>query len=250
MRSERLKLKWMKIAIAGVVAILMLLPATYAFAVTNTTSNTVTKSYDGYTYQCYGSTRNNNGAGRGLTTTKCTSGQRPAGYLCAFVCLHSSSGVASTNVSYNTNANTFTQAITNMSGYSSYYVTGSGSVWRPALNDYYSIGDIKTPMAAKSRSAGIEMKTEISYAVNEEGMTYGNMLAAEANGGRLPDLIEANGLSGHDGYILLDDMEECLADNPSEALELMKMGSTTIPVYEVDGKTIVDEYLVTYGSQE
>lgn len=75
-----------------------------------------------------------------------------------------------------------------------------------------------------------------SYQVNESGQTYGSygdsltsstLQDEKELSGRLPDLISVVSSTGEDGYVLKEDF---LSDE------------TTIPVFEVDGETLIGTY--------
>ncbi|MDQ3223419.1 MAG: peptidase M56 BlaR1 [Gemmatimonadota bacterium] len=77
---------------------------------------------------------------------------------------------------------------------------------------------------------------------NAKGMTYGSALDSEVE----PQLVEAYATNGRVGYVLSIDLNEEVAANPTEALQ-RNAGGFTIPVYTVDGTTIIGEFVVEPG---
>ena len=89
----------------------------------------------------------------------------------------------------------------------------------------------------------IAMQELSEYPANEYGQTYGSSgKVAE------PDLVQAIGKSGKIGYVLFADLIGTLPNSPEEALALQEKRSSVkykqreIPVYESDGKTIIDYF--------
>lgn len=89
----------------------------------------------------------------------------------------------------------------------------------------------------------IAMQELSEYPVNENGQTYGSSgKVAE------PDLVQAIGKSGKIGYVLFSELIGKLPNSPGEALVLQEKRSAEkykkreIPVYESDGKTIIDYF--------
>ena len=101
------------------------------------------------------------------------------------------------------------------------------------------------------------------YAVNTAGQTYGSALSARSHKER-PDLISAVGSHGTVGYIYSSDLDAGEPITPSEALtqqtrieELIEgcdgeeiIVFRTIPLYDVDGITIHDEYNISFTSTD
>ena len=101
------------------------------------------------------------------------------------------------------------------------------------------------------------------YAVNTAGQTYGSALSARSHKER-PDLISAVGSHGTVGYVYSSDLDAGEPITPSEALaqqtrieELIEgcdgeeiIVFRTIPLYDVDGITILDEYNISFTSTD
>lgn len=113
-------------------------------------------------------------------------------------------------------------------------------------------------------SGDVSVNSEISYALNEQGQTYGNMnpeLSPEIQ--EAPQLIAAIGIDGTSGYVYYDDLQGELPNNPEEALSYMeklneqiaearKRGDQYlryIPLYESDGKTVIGSFGISIPTQ-
>jgi hypothetical protein len=96
------------------------------------------------------------------------------------------------------------------------------------------------------------------YPVNENGLTYGS--AADAISIETePDLISAVGVDGVEGYVYSKDLQGEMPKTPEEAVTITKALEEklstanpnepviirTIPLYDVDGKTVIGEFAIT-----
>ncbi len=82
------------------------------------------------------------------------------------------------------------------------------------------------------------------YPVNTNGQTYGSGMNIDADNPG-PDLIAAYGTNGAFGYVLA-------TDRPQPATSLVKdftrqKTTTAIPLYEVNGETVVGEFAIVPG---
>jgi len=87
-----------------------------------------------------------------------------------------------------------------------------------------------------------------SFPKNENGQTYG--AAPDATSPETePDLIKAIGVDGTYGYVMKTDLDGKMPKNPTEALEQQRNApaSRTIPLYDVDGKTVIGEFKISKG---
>lgn len=88
------------------------------------------------------------------------------------------------------------------------------------------------------------------FEINENGETYGTYIDKDNGEREEPDLIAVIGLNNVEGYVRKVDLydEENQPNNPEEAIAYMKKrekdGPRIIPVYEKDGKTVIDEFRV------
>jgi len=101
------------------------------------------------------------------------------------------------------------------------------------------------------------------YEINENGQTYGSAMYAPSPD-KEPDLILAEGVDGKEGYIYSSDLNADLPNNPEELLaytaKMRKIWDNapvgelvvarTIPLYAVDGKTVIGEFAVTIGFKD
>ena len=86
------------------------------------------------------------------------------------------------------------------------------------------------------------------YQINRNGETYGNLLTAISIGYE-PDLIEAVGVNGIEGYVKSIDLNLPIPSNPSEAVQTTKnTNPRTINLYDKDGKTIIDSFQIDVPS--
>ncbi len=87
----------------------------------------------------------------------------------------------------------------------------------------------------------------MNYPVNENGQTYGSApygsgLSQDVE----PDLLAAYGVNGLLGYVKSVDLRGPVFNSPQEAIAYQEThkGGRVIPLYEVDGVTIIDEFIV------
>ena len=88
------------------------------------------------------------------------------------------------------------------------------------------------------------------FATNESGLTYGRLDIAREKNIKL-DLYAALGINGLEGYIYATDLEDPIPSSPKEAIEIQKnrkQGDKEIPVYAVDGYTVIDTFIISSGS--
>jgi len=87
-----------------------------------------------------------------------------------------------------------------------------------------------------------------SYDMNDKGLTYGNGNQISVIGYE-PDLILAEGRNGTLGYVYASDLNgEFEPRTPEEAIEWQNehIGEDrVIPLYDIDGETVVGEFIVT-----
>ena len=89
----------------------------------------------------------------------------------------------------------------------------------------------------------VEYILENGYPVNDKGETYGpnmgNMMIIDE-----PDLILAQGENGIIGYAKKLELEGPKPKTPEEAVKLNNPPPREVPLYDVDGETIIGEYWV------
>lgn len=83
------------------------------------------------------------------------------------------------------------------------------------------------------------------YPTNENGQTYGPNMG-DLNLGELgePDLMLAEGENGTIGYVKKEDLNGPQPKTPEEAVKLNKAKPREIPLYDVDGETVIDKFIV------
>lgn len=101
------------------------------------------------------------------------------------------------------------------------------------------------------------------YNTNENGQTYGSAMYAPSPD-KEPDLILAEALDGTEGYVYASDLNADLPNNPEELLAYTARNqkiwdnapigqvviARTIPLYAVDGKTVIGEFPITIGFKD
>lgn len=101
------------------------------------------------------------------------------------------------------------------------------------------------------------------YETNENGQTYGSAFYAPSPD-KEPDLILAESLDGTQGYVYSADLNADLPSSPDELIASMEKyreiwdnapaGEVVIahyiPLYAVDGKTVIGEFPITIGFKE
>lgn len=88
-----------------------------------------------------------------------------------------------------------------------------------------------------------------AFPKNQYGQTYGSELNATTPDTE-PDLIAATGVGGVNGYLKRTDLEpDPFPKTPQDAIELTKKnlarGEYQIPLYAVDGKTIIGAFKIS-----
>jgi hypothetical protein len=88
---------------------------------------------------------------------------------------------------------------------------------------------------------------------NANGQTYGSVISRPGlvTPGSVPDLIKAQGVDGTIGYVRFTDLQGPQPKNPQEAVALSKKNLASprhlIPLYAVDGKTVIGSVFVGGG---
>ena len=83
------------------------------------------------------------------------------------------------------------------------------------------------------------------YPKNENRQTYGPDMG-DLNLGELgePDLMLAEGENGTVGYVKKEDLNGPEPKNPEEAVKLNEVLRREIPLYDVDGETVIGKFIV------
>lgn len=87
------------------------------------------------------------------------------------------------------------------------------------------------------------------YKTNKSGQTYGSDMNCTSIG-QEPDLIQAIGSDGTEGYVLSKDLNGDMPKSPEEALALQGKAPQTrkIPLYDAEGKTVIGEFEIGGGT--
>lgn len=96
-------------------------------------------------------------------------------------------------------------------------------------------------------SSPIQTAALTPICTNENGKIYGSEYFLNTNGIE-PDLILAEGISGIEGYVKSEDINK-YADSLEEAMNF-DSSTYTIPVYNVDGETIIDYFIVVESTEK
>ena len=101
------------------------------------------------------------------------------------------------------------------------------------------------------------------YKTNENGQTYGSAMYAPSPD-KEPDLVLAEALDGTEGYVYSSDLNADLPSSPEELLAITAKNQEIwdnapvgqvviaryIPLYDVDGKTVIGEFPITIGFKD
>lgn len=89
------------------------------------------------------------------------------------------------------------------------------------------------------------------FPINQNGQTYGSGVNCTIE--TEPDLIQAIGVNGTEGYVRSIDLNEQTPKTPEEAIAMQNKfpaDGKIIPLYAVDGKTVIGEFKITKGESE
>lgn len=147
---------------------------------------------------------------------------------------------AMTKVEYNSSSINIYLKMTAITGTDGYNYQASADLYGWDGSDYVMEKTGKTPYSP------LKMAHILStYGVNEYGQAFGGMSVQDF--GIELDLIRAYGINNEIGYVYASDLDvDFIASNPEEAIkyENSKPSSIEIPVYDVDGKTIIDTFVI------
>lgn len=208
------------------------------------TTQSKSATYDGKQYNLVATAQKLTGVGLATGTISCAF-TLPTGYLGVQASMYDGSGtLRASKVLYTTKASSSMSSMAS-SKVSTTYVQAqaTGYVWRAGSSSYSSFKTGKTPFA---RSAPKEGGAN-PFPVNDLGLTYGSLYEAGEKGLPEPDLIRVQGVEGIVGYIYNQELKEVSSiASPDEAIAFMERGSASLPVYQSDGVTVVDEYEVQF----
>lgn len=209
-----------------------------ALTVTNSTKKYATVLGYDYEYDCQAYCDSSNAWA--YTNVGCTDGVRPTGYMGAYARLYSSSGtlVASGPWMYTDSP------AGGISVPSSYYSTSGTFYSKGQVQIYNGDGYTTYTTTASPNVQRASMLSPTPYGINSKGLTYGSDFFTEATS-EGPDLIRAIGINAVEGYVYAEDINQG-PQTLSEVLAYIEAGYTNriIPVYSLDGETIVDYFLI------
>lgn len=229
--------KVISVVFAAALALALPVSAFASYAISQPSSGTV----NGITYTAQVSCSTNSGRGSAVGTVK-SSTQVGAGYMGANVVLASGSTVVDRTQSFNGIATSVMSVTTSGSGYSQYHGYMNGLAL--GASGYYQAFATTSTITISAYSA----LDHNGWKVNSAGLTYGALNYLTDDGYGLPDLIEVLGINGNVGYVYKSAWNSVEASTPEEALELIEQGSVTLPVYDYEGQTVIDSFIVNYAS--
>lgn len=243
--------------ILAVCIILVCITSQTAFADTYS-SYYETPSINGYAYafssEVWSRTYLTYSTNEAVATVKTAdSANAPTGYMGGQARLYNSSGtlVQSSTMTYNTSKVYCFFVYSPATSTAGIYYSQSKAEFYNG-NGYTSYTGYKSPNNTLSRSttqADISM-LQTEYALNSAGETYGSALS-EYTIGYEPDLISAIGTNGASGYVKADDLNPKYQSlDEVLSLDFENGGTVLIPLYDVDGETVIGEFeLITSISE-
>ncbi len=215
------------------------------------------ESYGSYTKRAVNSNFYYDRAGVGVDSTAGwgyadihTSGYTnvPSGYMGVAAQLFGANGAlctASSMIYNSSSASTVSVGTGRYSGLTGYYGVGIASYYNGSgYTSYFTTASPTLYLTSPYRVA--LQAPEPSLQENENDQTYGSAYVAQATG-NMPELVSAVATDGTLGYVYSEDLQFATPSNPEEALALNAQAATnpTIPVYAVDGTTIVGTFQFT-----
>lgn len=235
----------MKKSLKSIISIFLLLITLVCSSLVNVTAATATgssqtKTVYGIAYTFYAQAVTNSNGAIAYTNVS-AGGQFGTGYVGINSRLYNSSGtlVASRGWVYNSSP-----------GYS-WYCPGSsintaGTYYAKGQVSFYNGNGYTTYTCTSSPNVQVySLHNPIQYQVNEDGLTFGSdYLASSVE--ECPDLVKVKGENGNIGYVYNTEFYPEI-NNPLEALSYINSHNTNyiIPVYESDGKTVIDYFEIT-----
>jgi hypothetical protein len=109
-----------------------------------------------------------------------------------------------------------------------------------------AVGSVSVNHVIASTSDNQNKESAIVYKVNDHGQTYGSSMKCTSQD-QEPDLVQATGIDGIDGYVFSKDLNEDLAKSLEEAVALQKSRGTSriIPLYDVTGEKVVGKFEIS-----
>ncbi len=198
-----------------------------------------TSTVYGHTYKYNSSIGKDDSTGVVYGVTNITSTELiPVGYCGICARLYTSTGTLAASTSWH---------------YNNYEVQGvnSGFLYAPSSGTYYSKGQVRfyngdgyntyNSKASPNMTQYNSISMSASHLqTNQTGLTYGSALLSETE----PDLILAEGISGNIGYVKSSDLNGPMPVTAYNAIQMQPSQSRAIPVYESDGITVIDTFVI------
>lgn len=236
--------KWRKALLASILCGVMIASFQLNSFAASAQGSTTTKTVYGYTYSFYSSVGNDSTSTWSHTRIYTdTNTNVPTGYMGVYPRLYNSSGTLVKSDAWTYSSIICAGIMASSGSYSTsgtYYGKGQVDIYN---GDGYTRYTCTASPNLQRSGAFIGPKLE-AYEVNDAGLTYGSDYFAESID-ECPDLIRAVGINGVEGYVYSDDIN-WKPGSLEEVIEYMgtEASDYTIPVYAVDGQTIVDYFLI------
>lgn len=172
----------------------------------------------------------------------------PSGYMGAAAQLFAANGslCGASSMLYNSSSDsTLSVGTSRYSGPSGFFSMGLATYYNGSGYTNYTTASTQTmyltSFAATTLKAPVPQLQE-----NENNQTFGSAYMAEATG-NMPELVSALTTDGVQGYVYSEDLLFNTPSNPQEALAMNAQAASnpTIPVYAVDGTTIIGTFQFT-----
>lgn len=172
----------------------------------------------------------------------------PAGHMGAASQLFRADGALckSSAMLYNSSSSsTLSVSTDRQTGSVGYYSVGIATYYNGSGYDNYLTKASPTVYLSSPYFAALQVPESLLQE-NENDQTYGSAYVAQVTG-NMPELVSAVATDGTLGYVYSQDLQFATPSNPEEALALNAQAATnpTIPVYAVDGTTIVGTFQFT-----
>ncbi len=119
-------------------------------------------------------------------------------------------------------------------------MTGMGTYVSAAASDAPPLLAGTDPGATVLPPPTVSVPT-VTWPRNAKGLTYGSELQATVTN-QLPDLIAAIATNGKQGYVRRLDLYRPGPTTPSQAISQNATAARSIPVYAVDGTTVIVDF--------
>lgn len=228
-----------KIKTKGIVSLFLaiaLLAGTCLSASALINSDWKSKTVNGKTYQYRASLSILSDRLYAATTIQSLSGTVPGGYMGAKAVLYKNGKATSSDDIYYEDDTTSSLTVYK-------YSYTNGTYYSQGVVAMYNGSGYTTDTTAATANGTYSLDSNDGYQVTENGETYGSGVLADVYG-EFPDLIEAIGVNGVEGYVRFEDFIY-LPETPEEAIAYSQSNENKyIPVYDLDGN-VIDTFLLS-----